>query len=180
MSVSADPLVAVAGVPGVRVESTEELVRHVVDGQDHVIDPHGMFGSRLDVETHVVTAGSSAMHNLIQCIEEAGCTDQELVEAMNVALVVGGSIAGMCAARALRSRFDKVTIMEQDGPAPPGQLLHEERHPVRSADDLVQHLGRCTRRCSNRLMHLAHRHGGAEIDHLCPDVRRLTLGRRLP
>jgi len=45
---------------------------YVVDGQDHVVDALGMFGSRLDVETHVVTAGSSAMHNLMQCVEGAG------------------------------------------------------------------------------------------------------------
>lgn len=30
------------------------------------------------------------------------------------AIVIGGSVAGMCAARALRGRFDRVTILEQD------------------------------------------------------------------
>ena len=52
---------------------------YVVDGQDHVIDPLGMFGSRLDVETHVVTAGSSAMHNLMQCVEGAGVRVDSLI-----------------------------------------------------------------------------------------------------
>jgi cell division protein FtsA len=52
---------------------------YVVDGQDHVVDPLGMFGSRLDVETHVVTAGSSAMHNLIQCVEGAGVRLESLI-----------------------------------------------------------------------------------------------------
>jgi cell division protein FtsA len=52
---------------------------YVVDGQDHVVDPLGMFGSRLDVETHVVTAGSSAMHNLIQCVEGAGVRIESLI-----------------------------------------------------------------------------------------------------
>jgi len=31
-------------------------------------------------------------YHVLQCVEDAGCTDQELIEAMNVALVVGGSI----------------------------------------------------------------------------------------
>lgn len=52
---------------------------YIVDGQDNVVDPLGMFGSRLDVETHVVTAGSSAMHNLIQCVEGAGVRIESLI-----------------------------------------------------------------------------------------------------
>ncbi|HRC61619.1 MAG: cell division protein FtsA [Dehalococcoidia bacterium] len=61
----------------VNVPNNREVIHvvpryYVVDGQDHVVDPMGMFGSRLDVETHVVTAGSSAMHNLMQCVEGAG------------------------------------------------------------------------------------------------------------
>lgn len=61
----------------VNVPNNREVIHvvpryYVVDGQDHVVDPLGMFGSRLDVETHVVTAGSSAMHNLMQCVEGAG------------------------------------------------------------------------------------------------------------
>ncbi|MEZ4552403.1 MAG: cell division protein FtsA [Dehalococcoidia bacterium] len=61
----------------VNVPNNREVIHvvpryYVVDGQEHVVDPLGMFGSRLDVETHVVTAGSSAMHNLMQCVEGAG------------------------------------------------------------------------------------------------------------
>jgi len=52
---------------------------YVVDGQDHVVDALGMFGSRLDVETHVVTAGSSAMHNLMQCVAGAGVRVDSLI-----------------------------------------------------------------------------------------------------
>ena len=51
----------------------------VVDGQDSVSHPLGMYGSRLDVETHVVTAGSSAMHNLMQCITGAGVRVESLI-----------------------------------------------------------------------------------------------------
>ncbi|MFN0145706.1 MAG: cell division protein FtsA [Dehalococcoidia bacterium] len=43
-----------------------------VEGQDPVTDPIGMFGGRLDAETHIVTAATSAVQNLTKCIEGAG------------------------------------------------------------------------------------------------------------
>jgi cell division protein FtsA len=52
---------------------------YVVDGHDHVSDPVGMFGSRLDVETHVVTCSSSAMQNLVHCVEGAGVQVESLI-----------------------------------------------------------------------------------------------------
>ena len=52
---------------------------YVVDGQDSVVDPAGMFGSRLDVETHVVTASASAMNNLVRCVEGAGVRVESLI-----------------------------------------------------------------------------------------------------
>ncbi len=68
----------------VNVPTNREVIHvipryYVVDGQDNVVDPSGMFGSRLDVETHVVTAGSSALHNLTQCIQGAGVRVETLV-----------------------------------------------------------------------------------------------------
>ena len=45
---------------------------YVVDGQDNVSDPVGMFGQRLDVETHVITGSISAVQNLTKCVEGAG------------------------------------------------------------------------------------------------------------
>jgi cell division protein FtsA len=44
----------------------------VVDGQDHVTDPVGMFGGRLDVDAHIVTGSVTAIQNLTQCVEGAG------------------------------------------------------------------------------------------------------------
>ena len=52
---------------------------YVVDGHDHVIDAQGMYGTRLDVETHVVTAGSSALQNLMRAVEGAGVRIDSLV-----------------------------------------------------------------------------------------------------
>jgi cell division protein FtsA len=45
---------------------------YVVDGQDNVSDPVGMYGQRLDVETHIITGAVSAMRNLSRCVENAG------------------------------------------------------------------------------------------------------------
>ena len=68
----------------VNVPTNREVIHvvpryYVVDGQDHVVDPQGMFGSRLDVETHVVTSSTSAMNNLVQCVEGAGVRVDSLV-----------------------------------------------------------------------------------------------------
>lgn len=43
-----------------------------VDGEGGVIDPIGMSGVRLEVESHIVTASSPALKNLTKCIDEAG------------------------------------------------------------------------------------------------------------
>jgi len=52
---------------------------YVVDGQGGVRDPVGMHGFRLEVEAHVVTGSSSAIQNLVKCVEGAGVEVDELV-----------------------------------------------------------------------------------------------------
>ncbi|NOR89253.1 MAG: cell division protein FtsA [Anaerolineales bacterium] len=44
----------------------------VVDGQDGIKSAIGMHGYRLEVETHIITASSTALRNLEKCIEAAG------------------------------------------------------------------------------------------------------------
>ncbi len=51
----------------------------VVDGQEHVTDPVGMFGQRLDMDTHIVTGSVTAIQNLTQCVEGAGVQVDDLV-----------------------------------------------------------------------------------------------------
>ena len=68
----------------VNVPNNREVIHvvpryYLVDGQDHVVNPNGMFGSRLDVETHIVTASTSAMNNLAQCVEGAGVSVDSLI-----------------------------------------------------------------------------------------------------
>lgn len=43
-----------------------------VDGQEGIADPIGMTGIRLEVDTHLVTGGSTAIRNLEKCVQELG------------------------------------------------------------------------------------------------------------
>jgi cell division protein FtsA len=51
----------------------------IVDGQDSVSDPLGMYGQRLDVEAHIITVASSAVANVTKVVEAAGVQVDELV-----------------------------------------------------------------------------------------------------
>jgi cell division protein FtsA len=49
------------------------LPRHyTIDGQDGVTDPVGMAGGRLEVDTHIVTGGSTFITNVLKCVHRAG------------------------------------------------------------------------------------------------------------
>jgi cell division protein FtsA len=50
-----------------------------VDGQEGVDDPIGMAGGRLEVDTHIVTGGSSFITNVLKCVHRAGLEAAELV-----------------------------------------------------------------------------------------------------
>ncbi len=64
---------------------TNQQVLHLIprgywiEGTDPVSDPVGMYGTRLDAETHIVTAATSAMQNLRKCVEDAGVQVDEIV-----------------------------------------------------------------------------------------------------
>jgi cell division protein FtsA len=45
---------------------------YIVDGQEGIVDPIGMAGVRLEVETHLVTGGATAIGNLHKCVEKLG------------------------------------------------------------------------------------------------------------
>ncbi|MBF8264926.1 MAG: cell division protein FtsA [Dehalococcoidia bacterium] len=52
---------------------------YTLDGQEGVKNPIGMNGFRLDVETHVVTAATSSVQNLLKCIRGLGVDVEDLV-----------------------------------------------------------------------------------------------------
>jgi cell division protein FtsA len=65
------------GARVVSIPTNREIIHvipryYVVDGQDHISDPVGMYGARLDVETHIVTGIDSSIQNLTKCVENVG------------------------------------------------------------------------------------------------------------
>lgn len=64
---------------------TNRQVLHVlprgywVEGTEQVSDPVGMYGARLDAETHIVTGAVSAVQNLTKCVEGAGVQVDDIV-----------------------------------------------------------------------------------------------------
>jgi len=68
----------------VKVPSDEKLLHliprgYAVDGQEGVKNPVGMYGFRLDVETHVITAAVASVQNLVKCIRGVGVDIEDLV-----------------------------------------------------------------------------------------------------
>ena len=52
---------------------------YVVDTLEEIKNPQGMMGRRLEARVHLVTAASTAINNLISCVEELGITVEGLV-----------------------------------------------------------------------------------------------------
>jgi cell division protein FtsA len=51
----------------------------VVDGQDGVKRPVGMYGTRLEVEAHIVTGVATQLANVAKCVQRAGLEIEEMV-----------------------------------------------------------------------------------------------------
>lgn len=51
----------------------------IVDGYNGIMDPVGMAGSRLEVETHIVTGAATVIQNLLKSVDRAGLEVEELV-----------------------------------------------------------------------------------------------------
>lgn len=61
----------------VSLPSTREIIHvlprsYTVDGQDGIKDPVGMTGTRLEVETHIITAGNPTVRNLEKAFSQVG------------------------------------------------------------------------------------------------------------
>jgi cell division protein FtsA len=83
--VNPDDLKRVLDVARIVKVPTEQKLLHViprgyvVDGQGGVKNPVGMHGFRLDVETHIITAGVTSIQNLTKCIRGIGVEVEDLV-----------------------------------------------------------------------------------------------------
>ena len=100
----------------ITLPSGKELIhtiprRYTVDGQEGVIDPIGMNGVRLELESHLILASSPSLKNLTKCLEEVGIHPDSLVysglataraaltsteKELGVALIdIGGSVTSL-------------------------------------------------------------------------------------
>jgi cell division protein FtsA len=66
------------------VSSDKELIHtlsrgFIVDGQGGISDPLGMSGARLECKVHIVTGSTTAVQNLIKCVEGAGLDIEEII-----------------------------------------------------------------------------------------------------
>ncbi|MBI2620683.1 cell division protein FtsA [candidate division WWE3 bacterium] len=68
----------------VTLPSTQEIIHviprdFIVDSQDGIRDPVGMSGIRLEVETNIIHGSSTAMRNLVKCVQQVGVEVRDLV-----------------------------------------------------------------------------------------------------
>jgi len=71
---------AKAGIVSPEKELIHILSREfVVDGQSGIVDPLGMSGTRLECKVHIITGSSTAVQNLIKCVEGAGVNIEEII-----------------------------------------------------------------------------------------------------
>jgi cell division protein FtsA len=52
---------------------------YAIDGQTGVKNPVGMHGTRLDVETHIITTAVTSVQNLVKCVRNIGIDVEDLV-----------------------------------------------------------------------------------------------------
>ncbi|MCK5725504.1 MAG: cell division protein FtsA [Thiotrichaceae bacterium] len=51
----------------------------IIDNQDGIRDPVGMFGVRLEARVHMVTGAQSAAQNIIKCVKRCGLTVSDII-----------------------------------------------------------------------------------------------------
>ena len=75
---------AIEAASAVSLPASREVIHvlpreFIVDGESGVRDAVGMSGVRLEVDTHIISAGSSALKNLKKAIAEVGIQMEDLV-----------------------------------------------------------------------------------------------------
>lgn len=75
---------AIEAASAITIPASREVVHvlpreFIVDGEGGVRDPIGMSGVRLEVDAHIISAGSAAIKNLKKAVAEVGVKIEELV-----------------------------------------------------------------------------------------------------
>lgn len=79
-----DILRAIENARAVAIPHNREVIHviqrgFIVDGQVGIRMPLGMYGTRLEVETHIITAAAAAVENLRNCVAQAGAEVSQFV-----------------------------------------------------------------------------------------------------
>ena len=56
-----------------------QATKYVLDNQSDIRDPRGMTGSRLEADVHIITAATSAIRNVVRCVERANLEVLDIV-----------------------------------------------------------------------------------------------------
>jgi cell division protein FtsA len=75
---------ALADAQAVAIPHNREVIHiiprgYTLDGQDGVHSPAGMYGFKLEVEAHIITASAASVQNLTHCVRGAGVEVDEFV-----------------------------------------------------------------------------------------------------
>ena len=81
---SEDILRAIESARTISIPPSREIIHvipkeFIVDAQGDIKDPIGMTGTRLEVNTHIISATSSALHNLMKCVTAIGLKIEDVV-----------------------------------------------------------------------------------------------------
>ncbi|PIZ45759.1 cell division protein FtsA [candidate division WWE3 bacterium CG_4_9_14_3_um_filter_41_6] len=68
----------------VSMPSTREIIHvvprtYIIDSQEGIHDPVGMSGTRLQVETHLISGATTSMRNLVKCVQQVGLDVENLI-----------------------------------------------------------------------------------------------------
>lgn len=74
---------AIEAAKAITLPPNKEIVHSIpriftVDGQDGVVDPIGMNGTRLEVDSHLILISTPALRNLTKCLEDVNIKIQDL------------------------------------------------------------------------------------------------------
>lgn len=56
-----------------------QATKYVLDNQSDIRDPRGMTGNRLEADVHIISAATSAIRNVVRCVERANLEVQDIV-----------------------------------------------------------------------------------------------------
>ncbi|HOY46903.1 MAG TPA: cell division protein FtsA [Candidatus Dojkabacteria bacterium] len=79
-----DILRAIESARTISIPPSREIIHvipkeFIVDAQGDIKDPIGMTGTRLEVDTHIISATSSPLHNLMKCVQAIGLRIDDVV-----------------------------------------------------------------------------------------------------